>query len=316
MQMDRPIQSRQMPVQAVVLRLFPGAAGWLQTSDRLLHSRDGGKSWVDVTPKVSTLERLRPVDGDQAWLSNGQELIRTRDGGRTWLSAGAPFSHGAIAFASESRGWAMVSAGVAAGSMPVTIYRTEDGGASWTKLEGGLPNGGLKDGITFLSHKVGWITGITYAPGHTYLYLTKDGGGSWAPQELPVPTGYKEANLLVQSPILLGPAEVVLPMRIQGAGDQTVFFRSTDAGQSWKSGPALPGMGAYAFAGLTHGWYWDGKALQATTDAGATWSTVPTTLQTVTALAFSDPKTGLAVADGALLRTEDGGQTWIPVQLP
>ena len=61
---------------------------------------------------------------------------------------------------------------------------------------------------------------------------------------------------------------------------------------------------------------WPGDSLQATTDGGATWTTVLTDAAGLWGLTFSGPTDGWAVGVDALYRTTDAGATWTPAGEP
>ncbi len=106
---------------------------------------------------------------------------------------------------------------------------------------------------------------------------------------------------------------------------------ATAPAADWKTLPteAYPGKrDDISFADAQHGWYGTGKGdLFATTDGGETWTKVASKPGTfIRALGFVDAKTGYignigteyypGVTDTTpLYRTDDGGVTWVPVDL-
>ncbi|MDB4896760.1 MAG: hypothetical protein JWN15_3022 [Firmicutes bacterium] len=308
----QPTPAVQGDLQVRSVRLF-GGAGWMQTADRLLHTADGGATWVDVSPKVGPLERAQWVDGQNAWVFYQNILLHTRDGGTTWLTNHAPFGDATIAFGGGT-GWAMVAGEPGAGSMPVSFHVTRDGGGTWTPPGGTVPNGGMKNGLAFADTKVGWVTGHSATPGKPWVYATRDGAASWQELQLPVDKAHQAAELSVDAPLILSARDIVLPVRSVTTTVETIFFASHDGGATWSTSPALPGQGAYAFGDADHGWFWDGQALRATRDGGRTWSTGQA-MANVEALSFTGAQTGVAASNGALLHTTDAGVTWKATQV-
>lgn len=295
------------------LRLF-GDTGWMQTAEKLYHTADGGKTWTDVSPGLSPLMSVQYVSGQDAWLASSGTLVHTKDGGKTWLTNKAPFVYGVISFVG-AKGYAMVPGDPGAGNMPVTIYATLDNGGGWSLLAGSLPTGGIKTGMAFADADHGWVTATYYAPGKPWVYATRDAGSSWQKLQLPVDQALRDSQFTVEAPIVLSGKEIVLPAQaFTDAGLTTVFYTSNDGGINWDVTSPMAGRGAYAWAPGGHGWFFDGKGLEATADGGRTWSPVKTrpALSDVTAISFASATEGVAVNHGALLRTTDGGVTWTP----
>ncbi len=138
-------------------------AGW---GDGIYRSTDGGQSWENMglaeSERISQII-VHPDDPDTVWVaaqgplwSSGGErgLFKTVDGGETWtnvLSAGEwtgvtdvvmdprdPDRLYAATWQRHRTVAAYVGAGPESG-----IHMSEDGGETWTRLEGGLPDGNM-----------------------------------------------------------------------------------------------------------------------------------------------------------------------------
>ena len=120
--------------------------GWL------VRSTDGGGSWVNIkdgTEFDSHTVTVLPGDGSTVVSASGHGLYRSADGGETFAQSDAGIAHPYLINVAVHRdrpnvlftagaevpppGWRRPE-GAGAG-----FYRSEDGGESWTRLTGGLP---------------------------------------------------------------------------------------------------------------------------------------------------------------------------------
>jgi hypothetical protein len=133
------------------------------------------------------------MDATTGWadglVGNGEKtILRTTDGGTTWRDVSpVPLAHrgfGAF-FLNTQLAWAWErESGV--------IWRTQDGGQSWTQLE----DSGWSDTIWFNDSQHGWKTngepyGMSF-PSYDFqsFATTQDGGQTWEEQTLPPGGGF------------------------------------------------------------------------------------------------------------------------------
>ncbi|RMB11983.1 VPS10 domain-containing protein [Eilatimonas milleporae] len=163
--------------------------------DGIYHSRDGGKTWtkkgLEQSGHISEII-IHPDDPDTLWAAvqgplwskGGQRgLFKTTDGGDTWrnvLSAGAwtgvtdlvidPRNPDRLYAATWQRHRTV--AAYMGGGPESGIHMSEDGGETWTRLEGGLPTGNLgKIGLAISPMK----PDVLYAA----IELNRRTGGIW-----------------------------------------------------------------------------------------------------------------------------------------
>ena len=225
------------------------------------------------------------------------------------------------------------------------VYRSTDGGETWSRVadarngateSSGFPFIGAKLDVTFVNSTTGWITGGNGMDRDwMLLYVTQDAGRSWQPQNLSLPpqiaphwSGWAEP------PIFFTAREGILPVSysilnesFESIARVVVFYMTRDGGTRWTySTPvSVTRMGPpSSFADVNHGWISDGAALYATIDGGRLWTKVEPTplIAEVKQLDFISPQVGWAVRSYALqsgihqappflLRTLDGGRTWV-----
>lgn len=288
-----------------LLQMIDPNTGWLVTSDQVLRTTDGGRTWTDVSPPTTGPLTARQFSaatfhsGELGWLANsrmqnghpvGVTVFHTTDGGRNW-SAGSLGSSSqgfatTITFVDATHGWILVNDGAFAGSDAIGLFGTTDGGAHWTLLvqtkagqasDHGLPLGGDKNGIAFLDTTTGWMTGHSNG-NDVWFYVTHDGGHNWQPQTLPLPmTGRIGGSLTTESPLLVGGQDGTLPVSDAGPPAKMRFFTTTDGGQRWTPAESITFPAGAPFPPMTFwlntrdGWTTNGMTVDRTTDGGQHW---------------------------------------------
>lgn len=230
-----------------------------------LRSDDGGRTWFvpAQTPGLywafagSFFDNQRGVVGDQ------EQIRATFDGGASWQNASLPLDHSVSDFATPAadRYFASTYRGSGSGG----VFRSSDGGLSWTVLSGGLPSTGINySAIGFPTSSTGYAAGYNTG-GSSRIYRTTDGGSSW--QQLAA-TGLSGS---VRSMIWFDASRGVVSV----TGSSTGIFRTQDGGQTYSQ--VLAGTfvrlsrGGAAEAVGTSGI--DNTMLH-TTDSGLTWQAV------------------------------------------
>jgi photosystem II stability/assembly factor-like uncharacterized protein len=325
------------------IRMITTTDGWALTDSAVLKTGDGGALWINAGPPATPLKN--PVadfmNMQNAWVAatlpkstnpDAIQVLRTQDGGQHWstsiLTTNAASMLGeAPHFVNTQDGWIEIAPdGIAAGSESVEIFATTNGGQNWSlvanTLSGtsGLPTGGLKSGISFKDAFNGWATGVDYSF-KPWLYVTHDGGHTWQKQSLPPNTAIFD---LTTPPVFFGNVGV-MPVTVydnKGNRNGTLMYLTNNGGQSWTAASATPA----SFQATTvyvvdaqHAWAVDSRGLlYATANGGSTWQQLLTSSLQMTQLSFVDDSNGWAISTAnpsapVLLKTMDGGQTWVPV---
>ncbi len=180
--------------------------GWSLKDGSLLWTEDGGQGWRDLTPAgTGPLAGAFFLTPEQGWAAaveapdGALAILRTRDGGERWeralLPETEPVEQLSLGFTDAQNGWVRVKLATSNAFSLGRLYRTQDGGRTWTAYE--LPGA---EGVYFSSALEGWALG---GPQDDSLYRTTDGGRTWTPQ-----AAGREAAFALQS---LEPAPLSLP---------------------------------------------------------------------------------------------------------
>lgn len=178
----------------------PGRTQDCSTPNQLsLHvTHDGGRTWQFQALQLIGLSASCPDFGGGCVLDApdfvdplhgflllpttepGSKLLATSDGGTTWSLRSMPggsLDASSIAWLNASDGWAWTPT-----AATVPLYRTRDGGATWTRIETNLV-GQTRDGwigaLYFVDQRIGFAYRATEARGVSVLLKTIDGGVTW-----------------------------------------------------------------------------------------------------------------------------------------
>jgi len=295
---------------------------------------DGGRTWIAVTPAAALplldngTALLYAASAERAWIAvshgdgNSTVVFGTADGGESWTESNSVTGYQPVAmdFAGPEHGWLLESQGAEMGHDPVQVYRTADGGATWSLLAAGLPAECDKSGMAFSSAGTGWITSDCVL-GYQVL-VSPDAGAQWAPARLPLASSACRDGCTAFQPQFAGGATIV---EVGSYPAPAVLLVSTDAGESWQREAMPAGAGPYprvTFFGSA-----DGIAVSAaaqgsigpdfylTSDGGLSWTAVPQGRQFANSGAsfdFISPLLGFAwiSAGQQLYQTSDSGRTW------
>ncbi|MCP4544391.1 MAG: DUF1906 domain-containing protein [Chloroflexi bacterium] len=336
-------------------QLVSPSEGWILFDKHLHWTRTGGADWTEITPPDLEQSVIRAVafpDMQHGWLilSDSDELgvitytmARTFDTGKTWqitpLSQFQPGDMSALAsavylrFIDTQTGWLVIEQATSSNFSVGALFKTSDGGDSWTQLS--IPIG---EPVYFVTSEVGWTAG---GPAGDELYHTQDGGHTWQPQTL---AAEGDRRLFYQLPTFENARTGVLPVIVVD-GDQTKveFYVTSDGGRSWSINTSVPINGELDPATRIPLTTFDthhtvmiapnsGHMLSLSDQDETTIVTVPDHLAAgISELDMATPTVGWAkytsgnctpvtqtrcTLETQLLRTSDGGQSWMVLDLP
>lgn len=261
----------------------------------------------DITIVDDNVIWAKAYDGSGAGLETVKEFTKSLDGGNTWtpgninVGAGtgsATLGIGGLTAVSATHAW--VAAFPTAASLG-GIWKTENGGTTWTKQLTALFNSATSFAnlVYFWNLNDGFCQGDP-AGGYFELYTTNNGGTNWTrvPQaNIPAPLtdeyGYVHNYEKVGNTIWFGT-------------NKGRLYKSIDKGLNWtvSQTPATDFAGAaasarYSFSDHNRGILnTSAGLLYTTTDGGATWTQLPPTGVTFSDIAYV-PGTATVVANGS-----------------
>jgi len=351
---------RPVPVLAIVLAsVAASVAGGLAppaAAQQVDASRLELLSWRSVGPSRggrSVAVAGDPVDRLTFYMgSAGGGVWKTEDAGLNWRNVSDGFfdtgSVGAVAVAASDGNIVYVGMGEACirgnASHGDGVYRSDDGGATWTHLGLADTRQIAKVRVHPANPDIAWVAalGDAWGPGEARgVYRTRDGGATWEKVLYrDENTGAIDLVLDPSDPNTIYASLLELrryPWGFRSAGPGTGLFKSTDGGDTWvelTDNPGLPGglkgriglaisparpqrVWAIIDAALGE------KGLFRSDDAGATWTRVnedadllqrPWYYHHLTA----DPEDAntLFVLNVRMWKSTDGGETFRMVQTP
>lgn len=218
--------------------------------DGVYRSTDGGRSWQHVglreTRHIGRIV-VHPADPEIAyvaavghlWGPNPERgVFRTTDGGKTWqkvlyvdentgaidlvMDPGDPKTLFAAMYQRRRTPWGFSASGPGSG-----LYRTTDGGASWKRLEKGLPKGDLgRIGLDIYRRDGNLVYAVVESNREGRgLYRSRDRGETWEKMsgQNPRPMYFSMVRIDPNDPERIYLGGVELPV-------------SDDGGRSWREG--------------------------------------------------------------------------------
>jgi len=290
-----------------------------------------GSSWTrQESGTTAELRGIAAHDSRTAWASGaGGTLLRTRDG-EHWERRPIPGGESLDFRDVEAPGGDSVVLMAAGPGDLSRIFRSTDGGFSWSLVHTNPDRDGFYDAMAFWDRAHGLLLGDP-VEGRFRMLLTEDGGTTWTP----APAGAMPEALAGEGAFaasgtcldaLAGGREAWF---VTGGAKVARVFRTSDRGRSWSvadapvpAGAASAGLFSLVFLdpqrGFAVGGDYKRPALESlngarSEDGGASWIPAPVSPAGYFSAVRRVPATELgliAVGPAGLARSADGGRAW------
>ena len=282
--------------------------GTVVGQNTILRTTDGGVSWINryQNSYPETISGVYFIDANHgivvgAWNWYGY-MNRTTDGGLSWMG---DYAHGidlvqainAVCFSDDSVGTFVGEFG-STGIYNGFIYRTYNGGTTWTLQRGSNHDLPILEDVSFIDANIGTVVGSWYK-GYGSIYHTTNNGTNWAEQTTGTTTRLNGVCLTNANTAIV-------------VGDSGTILRTTNGGGIWtkqSSGTSNYLLGV-SFPNIDTGFVVGGNGtILRTIDGGVHWTAqLSGTTSTLRRVCFTTGRTGTVVGDnGTILRTTTGG---------
>jgi len=317
---------------------------------------DGGVTWTPLTDHMPTSAigalAIDPSDENVIYAGTGEAnyanhsryglgLYKSTDGGDTWVQlaeetfGGRCFSriivhptNPQVLYASITRAGGFPELAAAKGhpgaTGPLGVFRSDDGGLTWTHLSNGLPDLCATDlaldpvDPNILYAAIGRIFGHS-ANG---IYKSTDGGASWVKLAGGLPSANVGRISIAVAPSLPQRLYALITRAATSTGGNAYVlgaYRSDNAGSTWSAIAVDSGLQS------SYGWYLSvvsvqptnpsvvfmgGVTLQRSTNAGSSFQTVTPPHVDMHALAWDAAGRLVCGNDGGVNRTANLGTSW------
>ncbi|WP_342378688.1 oxidoreductase [Myxococcus stipitatus] len=299
----------------------------------LLSLGSSSMAWKEQTSHTTVrLRGISAVNPRVAWASGDKgTFVLTTDGGQTWKAGTVPGAEeldfrDVDAFSDTTAYLLSIGEGTRS-----RIYKTVDGGKSWTLQFTNTTAGAFFDGMAFWDERRG-LAFSDPVEGRFLVVATSDGGATWTPlpatafpPALPGEAGFAASGTSIAT---RGTQHAWFGM----GGAAARVLRTTDGGMSWSAArtPLATGDGGGVFSllfwseqqgiavGGNHQRHSDPTGnLAVTFDGGKTWSaprTRPAGYRSGIALVHGAPgPTLVTVGPSGSELSVDGARSWIPL---
>lgn len=144
-----------------------------------------------------------------------------------------------VGFTTRNNGWIVLSSFYGMGSENHYIYKTNDGGKTWTEVAGNANEvySRVLTGAGFANNDIGFLSFRYETDFQPAICWTRDGGLTWDKLYINLPVEFDGYSKTPLSPIFKG-KDGIFPILLSenGASDivGTIYLKSNDYGKTWE----------------------------------------------------------------------------------
>ena len=276
--------------------------------------------WQNPLPQGADMFAIFTLSENQAIITgSGGTIMTTEDIGQNWHIQRLPQVDWLrkYSFISENEGWIIGNwLDITTHKGVSKIFKTNDSGMAWHELDIAINIDfsiyRMHD-IEFINNHTGFLLANPKSPNQEeqdaypgLIYKTEDGGIHWTQINIGIPRKYHQIVFIDSLTGFL----ISQPYYSNYDFNDNLLHRTTDGGKTWTTLPGK-GYGKINFINNRIGWVGNYK----TTNGGQTWEyrqfNFPTLENDIDKICFADSLVGYAISYQTILKTQDGGDSWV-----
>jgi photosystem II stability/assembly factor-like uncharacterized protein len=270
---------------------------------RILKTTDGGVNWQGHSPTYLDVGDMAIPTKNTAYALVGKNIYKTIDSGKVWQQLGLTVGTGYAEYdVFEKCYFFNADTGLATASEPARVYKTFDGGVSWTQATQ-YSYDHITD-LQFLDGNTGYMA-ITFSNGGI-IVKTTDKGNTWSQVWTSQYYGEVFHKVHFQSSTKgFASRGNSLYITQNGGGSWSLLWQADQITSIWFATNQI---------GFVTG---ENSLLRRTTDGGITWTQISVPglyyYDDIYTVRFLDDQVGYFTSEGGgIYKTIDGGLTWKP----